>query len=151
MAELSREQVVERLKNMAEDGVVDESLLACYDALRAQVEGLAATQCEDPIPDEYGHVRCGRVYELERRLAAKVWAEIAQLQLKWTTEKPTRPGWYWWRMDAGDCIVEIDRDAHDNDSLYMLEPGPDGGVSLDILTGQWAGPIEPPGEERDEH
>jgi len=45
------------------------------DALKLQLvqseemnKGLAASQCEDPIAGEYGHLLCGRVLELERRL-----------------------------------------------------------------------------------
>ena len=36
---------------------------------KAEAFAVAASQCEDPIADENGHIWCGRVKELERQLA----------------------------------------------------------------------------------
>lgn len=49
----------------------------------------------------------------------------------WATEKPAKPGWYWWRDSvdsrAKPVLVEQLDDAR-----------------LAVVNGQWAGPMEPP-------
>ena len=64
--------------------------------------------------------------------------------MKWTSEKPTKPGWYWWRNlhyseENTQRIVEL--------RIY------DGEIAIGnstlrgftrFETGQWAGPLVPP-------
>jgi len=70
--------------------------------------------------------------------------------MTWTTEKPTKLGWYWWRRnELPDEMVNvlnykggfIVRAYHSNpyentDTKFELY--------LDQCSGQWAGPLEPP-------
>jgi hypothetical protein len=60
--------------------------------------------------------------------------------LRWTEEKPTEPGWYWYRGEVDDAdplIVEVDRAGYFQ--------WPDGGFQEVKLTkGEWAGPIPLP-------
>lgn len=54
--------------------------------------------------------------------------------MTWTTEKPTVPGWYWWRnktrMDIFQ-VRQIDIDIWDD---------------VPHAPAEWAGPLEPPKE-----
>ncbi len=61
----------------------------------------------------------------------------------WTTEKPTRTGWYWWRRPSipEDVIVEVYKDKR-NPAMLMLR----GRGRLYVQRGQWAGPIPEPEE-----
>jgi hypothetical protein len=54
--------------------------------------------------------------------------------MKWTTEKPTKPGWYWERKFDTVHIKYFDRD------LFF------GGLYTAWETGEWAGPIPEPEE-----
>lgn len=65
----------------------------------------------------------------------------------WSTEKPTRPGWYWWRQPyCQDVIVEITLGGAKNGKrLYVVTDGDTG--ELASFSGEWAGPIPEP-EER---
>lgn len=68
-------------------------------------------------------------------------SELEQAMTRWTTERPTRAGWYWWRDAHTSWVFKIElhpdldvlcyREAHD---LYPIG---------DILGGEWQGPIEP--------
>lgn len=58
----------------------------------------------------------------------------------WTTEKPTKPGWYWWKdIDRRERVVEIiDRGEGwlDASAVGLL-------WSVKNLAGEWQGPIVP--------
>jgi hypothetical protein len=60
--------------------------------------------------------------------------------LRWTTQKPTQAGWYWYRGQAHEeepFIVQVDRAGQFQ--------WPDGGFQeVTLAKGEWAGPIEPP-------
>jgi hypothetical protein len=68
--------------------------------------------------------------------------DYARLRLKWTKDKPTQPGWYWWRWSRDKGNAHITRlnehwQAMENkhvpsNAYYLFEEG------------EWAGPIEPP-------
>lgn len=72
--------------------------------------------------------------------------------LRWTSDKPTAPGFYWWRPDVstrGD-VVRICR-SHENPSEPvetcpdLVVRFPDGfTASVDGMPGQFAGPIQEP-------
>ena len=66
-------------------------------------------------------------------------------EVAWTAERPTRPGWYWYRVkpDIGKdrwLILEVVRRSHtelgvwDEPSCYCQE----------LPSGEWAGPIPEP-------
>lgn len=60
--------------------------------------------------------------------------------LRWTTEKPTAPGWWWTRMpDFPPQILEVREVAGGLMVVYgdYLSP-------VEKEPGEWAGPIEPP-------
>lgn len=60
--------------------------------------------------------------------------------MTWTTAKPTVPGWYWWRVNPGDEeIVEV------GEVEVYLSSGDR--LKLDTAGGEWAGPLDPPGQE----
>lgn len=74
-----------------------------------------------------------------------VWPE----PLRWSSDPPTVPGWYWWKSPDGFTTV---MDIH-------LAPFPDGNhlavsngemlpaVKCSDYRGLWAGPIQPPVED----
>lgn len=65
--------------------------------------------------------------------------------MTWTTDMPTKPGWYWWRRSdeehaaliSNAKVIEVFEYGVDN-TLYSTY----GFVSQ--LDGEWAGPLEPP-------
>jgi hypothetical protein len=61
--------------------------------------------------------------------------------MRWTTEKPTVPGWYWWRKTATARARIVDV-LSDREGLYAE------GWKMMAMTwnGEWAGPILPPEE-----
>ena len=62
---------------------------------------------------------------------------------KWTREKPTEPGWYWWQRSANDepVVVHI-TDLHADKILRIEYPQGDYG-RLSNCTGSFQGPITP--------
>ena len=64
--------------------------------------------------------------------------------LKWTTDKPTTPGWYWWR---GRAVMRIFHVIYQHglknkaDGLYVKSYG-----RTLLMGGHWAGPIPLPEE-----
>jgi hypothetical protein len=68
--------------------------------------------------------------------------------LRWTRERPKVEGWYWWRdleatEDPSDGMIVYVYAA--NGGLYVDNDGDT--VRLSTVHGEWAGPIEPPGEK----
>ena len=56
----------------------------------------------------------------------------------WTSDKPTVPGWYWYRAHVTDGALVMVRVEPDYD---LAGPWGDGSASLlSDMTGQWAGP-----------
>ena len=53
--------------------------------------------------------------------------------MNWTSEKPTKAGWYWWRFS---------KDAPR--SQWEVRLINDYQIGSQILLGQWAGPLEEP-------
>jgi hypothetical protein len=56
--------------------------------------------------------------------------------MTWTTEKPTKAGWYWYHCDGQDdkIVVYVDKNM-------VVEQG---AWHVSEITGQWCGPLEPP-------
>lgn len=63
----------------------------------------------------------------------------------WTTVKPTKPGWYWWRVPhCADQIVEIILGGGRNSKrLWVIRQGCGTTTRLDQIDGEWQGPLEP--------
>jgi hypothetical protein len=55
--------------------------------------------------------------------------------MKWTDDKPTVEGWYFWRAN-----LRVTDPLHW--AVEYVEP------DIDVLTGQWAGPIPEPTDEK---
>jgi hypothetical protein len=80
--------------------------------------------------------------------------------MSWTTEKPTKPGWYWHKRNGTTYILglEFGRNQNGEDpkrmskSTIRISCGPDHLLNQSIETRdfnkgkdlQWAGPLEPP-------
>ncbi len=68
-------------------------------------------------------------------------------ELRWTNEKPTTPGWYWWRLlYSQDIIVELRLGGGVNAKQLWVLDYLDIARPLKDVGGQWAGPIEEPQE-----
>lgn len=64
---------------------------------------------------------------------------------KWTTEKPTSPGWYWYRKDPPAAPTLIYCGAawdHLVDFAGLAEPVTF--MTDHLMEGEWAGPLESP-------
>lgn len=78
--------------------------------------------------------------------------------MRWTKEKPTVPGWYWYRepgrwphlqeSDPQPYVLSVHRRDHwfekEPAPLRVQEPFMDYDHELDDFNGEWFGPIEPP-------
>jgi hypothetical protein len=65
--------------------------------------------------------------------------------MKWTTKKPTKPGWYWWRLydRTRGAAVEVIR-IHP-DGIMFVNGGRYGEEHLAVWPGQWSdAPIPEP-------
>jgi hypothetical protein len=64
------------------------------------------------------------------------------MQLAWTTQKPTKIGWYWYRRRSdGDTAKVLHFIDDDGDGPYIATSDD---VALNDLDGEWVGPGEPP-------
>jgi hypothetical protein len=62
--------------------------------------------------------------------------------MNWTTQKPTTPGWYWWR-DVGrshGVVVQVDPETGTVSSSGTGEYR----LLKEIVGGEWFGPLEQP-------
>jgi hypothetical protein len=63
--------------------------------------------------------------------------------MTWTTDKPTVPGWYWWRNAQG--IIEHHIVWHDEEEDFLCMVTDDGNrIDVGSAGGEWAGPLEAP-------
>jgi len=62
--------------------------------------------------------------------------------LIWTTKKPTKTGWYWYRHECDGSTVKVLHFIDDDGEGPCIATSDD--VALNDLTGEWAGPVEPP-------
>ncbi len=66
-------------------------------------------------------------------------------QVTWTTDTPTKPGWYWSQMRGGrPQIVELVREL-DSDRITVGQTGAYV-TDLEAENHRWAGPLMPPQE-----
>lgn len=83
------------------------------------------------------------------RLAAMSEAPMSP-ELKWTTDKPTVPGWYWTRHAQEKPHIVMLYRRHTG-ALAMLVMGYPNGLEVQaeqFRGSQWAGPLELPKESR---
>ena len=65
--------------------------------------------------------------------------------MNWTTERPTKPGYYWWRLgsDGHAHLIEVTIDGNgvlqSHPPAQLIEAG-----RLVDTSGEWAGPVEHP-------
>lgn len=83
----------------------------------------------------------GDVWRLLGKWSDRLKAAALPPAMTWTTEKPTKPGWYWWRRGTWMFIrtVHADDDGQCWADGYTVE-------QLCEHDGEWAGPIAPPME-----
>jgi hypothetical protein len=64
-------------------------------------------------------------------------------RMMWTTDKPTVPGWYWWRRTVArqPAKVYVLEFIESHNGLHNSRWG-----SVMVLDGEWAGPINQPEE-----
>lgn len=67
--------------------------------------------------------------------------------MTWTTDKPTKMGWYWWREKyvGGKNPKYLVRvlEVENIDGVLGIR----GYNKIRLMHGHWAGPLEPPEEE----
>jgi hypothetical protein len=62
--------------------------------------------------------------------------------VNWTTKKPTKTGWYWYRgVSDGNTAKVLHFIDDDGDGPYIATSDD---LVLKDLDGEWAGPVEPP-------
>jgi hypothetical protein len=71
--------------------------------------------------------------------------------MTWTTNKPTVPGWYWWRFskDRKATVLNISQSHIQKSEVFTMETHNIGTVALfiDELPGEWSSQaIAPPRE-----
>jgi hypothetical protein len=67
--------------------------------------------------------------------------------MKWTTNPPTVPGWYWFRENDAQRALVLDVQPLSNGKLaIMRELNRLGGeyMFVEELNGEWAGPLSEP-------
>ena len=68
------------------------------------------------------------------------------MPLRWTTEKPDRLGWYWYRDADNAASLHPVWWKEEDDALVIV--GEDGNlIYVTSSKGEWAGPLEPPLEQ----
>jgi len=65
----------------------------------------------------------------------------ARAPLRWTKEKPTEPGYYWWKSAIGHGVLEVK--FVDGEFRYACG-GAEAWFPVRLLGGEWAGPLEVP-------
>jgi hypothetical protein len=66
---------------------------------------------------------------------------------QWTSEKPTKSGFYYYRQsnDEDPIVLKVDvLDDRKGRSIVVWLPGDNAPEPLEQCHGDWAGPIEPP-------
>jgi hypothetical protein len=65
-------------------------------------------------------------------------------ELVWTTDKPTKEGWYWLKTDTVKGVVAVITGGGKNDRcrLWIVLHGHP--VRISDVDGEWAGPLEEP-------
>lgn len=99
----------------------------------------ALVVCVDRVGTDTANVAYESWNAPDERILRDEFAKILdQAGRKWTTEKPTVRGFYWFREIGGDelFMVEVYNDGTMWRSHYIEEEK--------MTEGEWAGPLEPP-------
>jgi hypothetical protein len=65
-------------------------------------------------------------------------------RMKWTIEKPTEAGWYWYKGPLSDDQPKVIL-VYDVGRILYAGPWPDGKtIRMERASGEWAGPFKPP-------
>ena len=75
--------------------------------------------------------------------AIAAWNALPR-RLRWTKERPTKTGFYWWRNTAFDSMATIV--AVDIENRASIIIGSEKVVDFTKVSGEWAGPIPEPEE-----
>jgi len=61
--------------------------------------------------------------------------------LMWTTDKPTTPGWYWYRasVSKGNTVITH---VYDSENIICAAFMNDVWEEVKLISGEWAGPLE---------
>jgi hypothetical protein len=62
--------------------------------------------------------------------------------VNWTTKKPTKTGWYWYRGASDGNTAKVLHFIDDDGNEPYIATSDD--LILKDLVGEWAGPVEPP-------
>ncbi len=67
--------------------------------------------------------------------------------LRWTSEKPSVPGWYWYRgeTDLNEIIVWVSTDLRVVFAGTNFRSWP-----VEEIAGEWSGPLTPPDDQAKE-
>lgn len=84
---------------------------------------------------------CGLRGPFDRESPEKAWNALPR-RLRWTKEKPTVSGFYWWRDTAFDIMATIV--AVDVENRASIIIGSENVVDFTKVDGEWAGPIQEP-------
>jgi hypothetical protein len=79
---------------------------------------------------------------MDRRFAGSMGRTTGTAAMNWTTDKPTKPGWYWYRGECDGHTVKVIHFIDDDGNGPYLATSED--LALNDLDGEWAGPVEPP-------
>lgn len=64
----------------------------------------------------------------------------------WTSEKPTKPGWYWWRLHSKKSPLVVN--VYTLSNVWCCSFPDDEPCPLTAAKSEWAGPIPEPKEPR---
>lgn len=65
--------------------------------------------------------------------------------MKWTTEKPTQEGWYWFRSQRHiEQVCRVNFYAREKIWKAYFTDGAPGTIIGELTEGEWCGPIKPP-------
>lgn len=67
--------------------------------------------------------------------------------MKWTSEKPTKPGWYWYKsLRRPTQVMQVYANEFFVRGVLFAQSSGLNSTRVAKLTGQWAGPLEEPQE-----
>ena len=69
-------------------------------------------------------------------------------KMTWTPNKPTQPGWYWYRFKGNSSWLEVREILEGGFWSTEDESGCTEYINVNELHGEWAGPIPEPEERR---
>jgi len=86
------------------------------------------------------------LFTIEETVEVYTVADVEARELKWSSERPTVPGWYWWRGNGMTEVVKV----YQRDAIVRLAFMNGNRFVLAHITAvdEWAGPLVPPEERR---